>query len=159
MFQHSGNKDEYARGCQRWRNQFEMAEEHFDLCFRGAVEVSPFNDFLQHFSHDSGKQSGPHQLDQKRLERSAAGKIRLLPGLPEINNYREHGPGMEHDQKQGHLRRRWVDAHQFFGNDHVSRAGYGEKFGESLHNRQENHLENRHKASVPAEFCRISPDN
>ena len=85
-----------------------------------------------------GEESG------KFLESGHALPICATPLLPEVDNDSEHRARVEHDQKQGHGRRRWIEAHQLLRHDHMSRTRHRQKFGQSLQDGEHDHLRKWH---------------
>jgi hypothetical protein len=52
---------------------------------------------------------------------------------------------VQHDEHERHLRRRGIEAEEFFGDDDVGRAGDRKEFGETLDDGQEEDLQQRHR--------------
>ena len=72
----------------------------------------------------------------------------LFPGVPEIGDDCKHGAGVEHDQQQRHLRGGGVEAQQFFRHDDMGGTGDRQEFGCTLHNSQNDNLEEGHKRAL-----------
>ena len=83
-----------------------------------------------------------------RAKAARRAEVRGAPRLPEIDNDREHGPGVQHDQQQSQLRRRRVQPHQFFRHYDVGGARYGQQLRRALNDGQEGDLPEVHARST-----------
>ena len=81
-----------------------MAEEVLDLRVRIAFENGVLDDLDQDLADDSGQHRRDRRQPDEALEGFTIGKEGGLPLLPEIDDHREHGARVQHDQQQGHRR-------------------------------------------------------
>jgi len=136
MLRDSGNEYQDARGSESRRDDFQVAEEVFDLSLGGGGEHSLLDELHQGEADDPRKTSGEDDLNGELFERGDAVEKGSAPVSPEIDDDGEHGARVEHDEEQSHGGRGGVEAEQFFRDDDVSGTGDREKFGETLDDRE-----------------------
>ena len=97
--------EDYQSGGRECRgDELKMAKQLLDLTLLCAAEEGLFYYLFDRFSDDPGKQCGPEHQNCELLKRLSAREVRFLPRLPEEDDDCKHGPRMQHDKKQGHLR-------------------------------------------------------
>jgi hypothetical protein len=80
-FKNSGDEN-HESGCGKRRgDEFQMAEELFNLSLLCSAKESFLNNLLEQLSEDPGQKSGPDQEDGESLEGSTAREVGQLPKL------------------------------------------------------------------------------
>ena len=118
--------------------------------FGGSGEGEVGDEFLERVADEAGEEGGPDGADGEALEGVGCGEVGALPLVPEVDDDREHGAGVQHDEDEGHGGGGGVEVEEFFGDDDVRGAGDGEEFGEALDDGQDDDLQERHGEIVKA---------
>ena len=138
-------QNQQAHGKQGIGDQIEPPKEVLNLGLRRSGKGQVRDQLLQWIADDRGEQRGPDGADGEALEGVRGGEVGALPLVPEVDDHREHGSGVQHDQDQGHLRRGGIEPEQLLRDDHVRGAGDRQKLRETLNDRQNQNFEQRHK--------------
>jgi hypothetical protein len=120
---------------ERGGDEIEAPKQILHPGVRLAGECDMLDCFDQPVADYTGDHRGQNQRNHKLFEVRGILQESAPPTAPEINDYGEHRPGVEHHEKQGGLRCGRVHAHQSFGDDHVSRA---------LYDRQKDYMQKPH---------------
>ncbi len=126
------------------------------MCIRNIAEDGLFNDLNHPFANKTGQRGGKDNHPRDMLESGRALEISPAPLTPEVKDNGDHSAGVQHDQKQGHLRRRRVQAHKLFGDDYVGGTGDGQQLGQALDDGQDDELKKGHVLTLGGGAMRTS---
>jgi len=136
--------DQDARCREAGRYELRASEQLFDFEVR-TFPSEEVLDCLQKYDTDNSC-AHRRECDQfaAREKRFAGAKVRITPGTPEIDDDREHRPGMKHHEEQCHVGRSRVESEQLFREDDVRRARDGQQFRQPLDDREDQDVKEVH---------------